>query len=190
MSITNKYSFNSGPKFNKPNCGKPYPYSSKTPQKAANLSGPQNLVDSLFLEISSISSEFDQLKSKINQLKNNWNQCITINGQAQDYIMKDDLTQNFNSLNEIFSSGKGEIDSVLSNYMATIEEINEYIDTLQKNYGEYQELKRERASYSIQLQSCQKEERSYYQNKIDAIDKQLENYQEIGNLEDFGEWVV
>jgi len=189
VPIIEKYSFNSGPKFSKPNCGQPYPYSFASNKKAINLSGPQNLVDTLFQEINDISNEFDQLIKNINKLGDNWNKCITIDGQGQDYVMKDDLNEDFKSINESFNN-KEKINSILRDYEEITEDINEYIDRIERNYEEYQRLQRQKAIFNNRLHKCKEDEKAYYQDRIFDINKKMENYQDIGNIEDFGEWVI
>lgn len=184
---------NGGPKFNKPSCRVPYPYSKETDELAIEIDNTWDYVDSILLDVSQLEADIENIKKEIDTLAENWNNCILYNSAGQEYVFLDDLKKDTNIIDKTIQNGKTDCDNILSDFCEITKEINNYISELNQNYKAYSDLLNRKYHYTQKLNQLNSQNENDYASinqTIRSINNKLDDYQEIKNISELGSWVT
>lgn len=185
-----EYSFNKGPSIEIPKTNGLNPYQKKQLKNAKTLYNTTEFINSILKDTTDLESDIYDLNIELNKLLNYCNNTIIINDIKQEVLPKEHITLQKQNLDMIFENNIKEIKQKIDIYEDTISEINNYIKLLTNNYNEYCKLQNDLKYYQNMRNNMQVIADAVKSNvEINRLSIELQKYTDIGDINEYGDWI-
>lgn len=189
MGNLSQYDFSgTKPEFSKPSCAKTYPYSNNVGNPAHDVLEAKSIAQQALNELENIDEDLRALKEKLTSLQETWNKCIKMDGAYQEYVVVDDVSRSTIMIDSAIEN-KDSILSLIDGYDQTISEIKSYQQEVANNAETHNSLVTSKRGYEAAYANAIEQNKGLYLSALSKVNKQLEEYQDVGNIEDCGRWV-